>query len=413
MDRQERTSRAFKEAWGKLISWCPEATPEFDDIVQSVIKPDGSLILTHEDLNKLLLCRDQNKVARSFFEYFFGSDPLTAVEQFEKCVEKFRMKALCVYGNFQYAFRSFRQRENLKQLMREKGFESLSEDEFLSGREETPVLDNIDDQDRWMVGQISCAQEIARLEKAKGAKYAEQVKNRANTVRETAKVNLRKYLTWDYLDVYMATSMREPNDYQKMAQFVRRVFSHDLLKRLKLRYFDPTLCYTTDIVGAGLLEGLMLKRARALVYHAGESDSFGKDSELAAMLAQGKPAIVYVEKVASDDPRYDKLEGRFEQFDQMHPLSLQSALNTGVAQGVMVVRDLDKCGHLLYDVLLHNVETELEEDQFSVRLRLAKNKYDSDSTIRVATKDTLLNRSFWNYYFPREREDIPEQDGDP
>lgn len=412
MDRQE-TINAFKETWEKLISWCPEATPEFDDIIQNVVKEAGSLILTHEDLNKLLLCRDQNKVGRSFFEYFFDGAPLTSVEQFAKGVEKFRVKALCVYGNFQYAFRSFRQRENVKQFIRDKGFEPLAEEEFLGDREETPKLDSIPGEDRWMVGQITCGQEIARLEQEENAEYVEKVKNRANRVKEKAKGNLRKYLTWDYLDVYVATSMREPNDYQKMAQFVKQVFSHDLLKRLKLRYFDPTLCYATDIVGAGLLEGLMLKRAKALVYHAGESDSFGKDSELAAVIAQGKPAIVYVEKVNSDDPRYEKLERRFEQFDQMHPLSLQIALNTGVAQGVMVVRDLDKCSSLLYDILLHNMKTEIEEDDSSVRLRLAKAVYDSDSTIRVATKDTLLNRSFWNYYFPRKHEDIPEQDGDP
>lgn len=79
----------------------------------------------------------------------------------------------------------------------------------------------------------------------------------------------------------------------------------------------------------------------------------------------------------------------------------------------MVVCNLDKCARLFYDVLLHNVKTELEEDSSTVRLRLDKNTYNSDSTIRVATKDTLLNRSFWNYYFPREREDIPEQDDVP
>lgn len=56
----------LKEEWQKLISWCPEITDEFEDIVQTVVKSDGSLILTHEGLNKLLLCRDQNIVGKSF-----------------------------------------------------------------------------------------------------------------------------------------------------------------------------------------------------------------------------------------------------------------------------------------------------------------------------------------------------------
>ena len=38
----------------------------------------------------------------------------------------------------------------------------------------------------------------------------------------------------------------------------------------------------------------MLKRAHCAIYMAGESDTLGKDSELAATLAQGKPVIVYV-----------------------------------------------------------------------------------------------------------------------
>lgn len=89
------------------------------------------------------------------------------------------------------------------------------------------------------------------------------------------------------------------------------------------------------------------------------------------------------------------------------------AINTGVAHGVMVVRSTEQCAKLLYDVLLHDVKTEIEESNTTVKLRLNKRKYGSDSTIRVATKDTLLNRAFWNYYYPREQEDVPTLRGDP
>lgn len=37
----------------------------------------------------------------------------------------------------------------------------------------------------------------------------------------------------------------------------------------------------------------MLKRARCTIYMAQETDTFGKDSELATTLAQGKPVIVF------------------------------------------------------------------------------------------------------------------------
>src|ERR1017187_8527142 len=42
---------------------------------------------------------------------------------------------------------------------------------------------------------------------------------------------------------------------------------------------------------------LMLKRAQCTLYLAQESDTLGKDSELASTLAQGKPVIAYVPRI--------------------------------------------------------------------------------------------------------------------
>lgn len=63
---RDKVIDAFKKEWQKLISWCPEITDEFEGIVKTVVKSDGSLILTRADLNKLLLCRDQNIIGKSF-----------------------------------------------------------------------------------------------------------------------------------------------------------------------------------------------------------------------------------------------------------------------------------------------------------------------------------------------------------
>jgi hypothetical protein len=55
----------------------------------------------------------------------------------------------------------------------------------------------------------------------------------------------------------------------------------------------------------------MLKRARCTVYSVQDTDTLGKDSELASTLAQGKPVIAYVpdikladrvEQLLSEDP---------------------------------------------------------------------------------------------------------------
>ena len=63
---------------------------------------------------------------------------------------------------------------------------------------------------------------------------------------------------------------------------------------LNLRFFDPTQSYMSNRVNKGLVESLMLKRAKCTVYSVQDTDTLGKDSELAATLAQGKPVIAYV-----------------------------------------------------------------------------------------------------------------------
>ena len=45
----------------------------------------------------------------------------------------------------------------------------------------------------------------------------------------------------------------------------------------------------------------MLKRAKCTIYLAGETETLGKDSELAATLAQGKTVIAYVPSLEDFD----------------------------------------------------------------------------------------------------------------
>ena len=102
------------------------------------------------------------------------------------------------------------------------------------------------------------------------------------------------YLSSDHLDVYVATSMRLEHEYIFVNRFVSNVFSKEILAKLKIRWFDPTQAYCDDRIDKGLSEALMLKRAKCTLYLVQESDTFGKDSELASTLAQGKPVVAYV-----------------------------------------------------------------------------------------------------------------------
>jgi len=121
-----------------------------------------------------------------------------------------------------------------------------------------------------------------------------ELEKRVGQIRKRAEHNLETYLTWDHMDVYFATSMREQWEYQSLFEFVSSVVTSPGLAGLKLRYFDPTQSFTGNRVDKGLVEALMLKRAKCTVYSVQETDTIGKDSELAATLAQGKPVIAYV-----------------------------------------------------------------------------------------------------------------------
>jgi hypothetical protein len=73
------------------------------------------------------------------------------------------------------------------------------------------------------------------------------------------------------------------------------------IANLNIRYFDPTQSYTGSRIDKGLVESLMLKRAKCTVYSVQDTDTLGKDSELAATLAQGKPVIAYVPSITESE----------------------------------------------------------------------------------------------------------------
>jgi transcriptional regulator with XRE-family HTH domain len=117
------------------------------------------------------------------------------------------------------------------------------------------------------------------------------------TTQATAQRNLSHYLAADYLDVYVATSMRSDADFVSVNDFANQLFGHDEVRPLKLRYFNPTQSWIDDRVAKGLVEALMLRRSTLTIYMAQKEDTFGKDSEASVALGQGKPVVVYVPKL--------------------------------------------------------------------------------------------------------------------
>lgn len=203
--------------------------------------------------------------------------------------------------------------------------------------------------------------------------------------RKMALKNTELYLSMvDQLDVYVATSMRSRNDFRKMATLCDKIFSDPRLKTLNIRYFDPTLSAASGHMDKGLIECLMVKCAKALVYTAGESESYGKDVEAAMALSQGKPVIFMCDA---------QLRERF--YRDVHPLSRLIDFKTGVAVGAMVTSNDTHIPELLYRIFENKMEYEIEQPReglIQLKEKLTK------SVVRFQTNDNLLRETFWNYY---------------
>ncbi len=206
-----------------------------------------------------------------------------------------------------------------------------------------------------------------------------------DNARSIALENTRAYLSMvGDLDVYVATSMRNRQDFRNMANFCEAVFADPSLRDFNLRYFDPTLSAAEHHEDKGLIECLMVKCAKVLVLHAGNRDSYGKDAEAAMALSLGKPVIIHTDE-----------ESRSRLFRDVHPLSRLIDFKTGVAIGAMVTTSQQVVVQLLQGIF--NNELEYELCQPYPNYLVLKEKL-TGSVVRLQTSDTLLRETFWNHY---------------
>ena len=206
--------------------------------------------------------------------------------------------------------------------------------------------------------------------------------------RRAALSNTAMYLSMvGDLDVYIATSMRNRDDFLDMADFCETVFGNNQLQRLMLRYFDPTLSAAERLEDQGIFECLMVQCAKALIVNAGSRDSYGKDAEAAMALSLGKPVIIF----ASEDFRSSF-------FRDVHPLSRLINFDTGVAVGAMVATSTDQVTDLLRRIFTNTLEYELVQPR--PRYLVLKEKC-TQSVVRLQTSDLLLRETFWNHYHNR------------
>jgi hypothetical protein len=212
---------------------------------------------------------------------------------------------------------------------------------------------------------------------------------RFTNARQMALTNTDLYLSMvNDLDVYVATSMRSRQDFRDMASDCDTIFSDDRLKSLNLRYFDPTLSAAEGHEDKGLIECLMVKCAKALVYCAGERESYGQDAEAAMALSLGKPVIFYCNQ-----------ERRRRFYRDVHPLSRLIQFETGVAVGAMVTDSISDVSELLWRMFENKMEYRLEHQKLG-NLRLLETT--TGSVVRLQSSDRMLTETFWNHYHNRD-----------
>jgi len=425
-------------------------------------------VLGYSQFNEILLLLGFDRITQSFFQYLVNQkieyDPGTAIKslsQLETGVTEFRRLAILLYANVKYGFKELaRDSDELKyQLLTLAPLPKI----FFTKRH-LPILaiNPIKPEETYLLGYKIRDKLLEDLKNNPTDPALLSMDKRRLEVIEIGKRNQIAYLTSDHLDVYIATSMRLKHEFISVSRTVQQLESQNILKDLSIRFFDPTQAYCENRIDKGLSEGLMLKRARCTVYLVQESDTLGKDSELASTLAQGKPVIAivpngdaeyvksqialfkeayptYTDKtiilellkiydpslawVFDDDGNtirnyineqggfqeeqvleilYSKADkhynDRFNTLFRSHPLGIQVDLETGVATGVLVVRDIELCAKLIRSHVLKVVEYDIYDTvENDVKYTYLREKI-SGCIYRVMTGDPVLTNAFWNFY---------------
>lgn len=420
----------------------------------------GSKGLGHSQLNELLLLAGLDRVTHAFFAYLLDGTTdykagaaFESMEALEAGVVRFRTTALLNYGNVKFAFKSLSQDEEL--LRRDlEAQQQISTEPFEARHDPLLPVTAVAPEDAYLTGYLIESDLKSRLASNPDDKAAAELEARRKEVVDIALRNQAAYLASDHLDVYVATSMRTRHEFLTIGRLVAQIFEHESLKPLKLRWFDPTQAYCSNRIDKGLAEALMLRRASCTIYLAQETDTLGKDSELASTLAQGKPVIAFVpsvddsylkehfEALTSANPGQSRVQLLLDQlrlFDSgaawtdsdvrkwiaepdkvsvkelearlaarirahfdtrartlrdTHPLGIQVNLGTGVANGVMVVRTPEACARLVRGILTRSLSFVLDEQSEYTALR----EEISGCIFRVMTADAMLTNTFWNFY---------------
>jgi hypothetical protein len=443
----------------KLVGQPATLPTPLPEMALQALEPGGAG-LGYSQLNELLLLLGFDRVTRSFFQFlkdgatdYEDGTAISDLAELEAAVDRFRKLGLLLFGNVKYAFKVMsRDAEQLADTVAR--LQPIPPENFAHRHDPIRPIEKISADQTYYLGYVIERELRDRLKEDPLDEEAVREETARQGVVGIGKLNQEAYLASDHLDVYVATSMRQRHEFLAVSRLTAAIFGHSTLVDLKLRWFDPTQAYCRDRIDKGLSEALMLRRAQCTIYLAQETDTLGKDSELASTLAQGKPVIAFVPAVDSDStdqllselreihPSSDVRElmlGQLQVFDpaaawtdgvvrgwmdsplaapvealkerlhraivkhydgraktlrETHPLGIQVNLATGVANGVLVVRTVEDCATLVRNIVTRSLQFRVEEVEGTALLR----ECVSGCVFRVATGDVMLTNAFWNFY---------------
>lgn len=337
-----------------------------EDLVSALFSGSLTPRQGHDTLNSVLVFYGISTMSWAFYNRYVKPTAFQSIATFEEATRSFQIEAIRLYSTFAEAYLRMNGVANLDELLRalqRRGLESYTE------RTNWKRIVSLPDDKLEFLGYISVEKYKQQRRKREAlAKYlrelASEIRNRGahaldemtekrrrkmdslmqelrsslihtpmstlfapnpgeleaeaqrilrdekdeeemGRTQKQALANLSHYIASDHMDVYVATSMRTTSDFIAVNRFAGRLFEHEKIAPLRLRYFNPTQSWIEDRVAKGLVEALMLRRASVTLYMAQKSDSFGKDSEASVALGQGKPVIVYVPKLYIPSANFD------------------------------------------------------------------------------------------------------------
>lgn len=385
----------------------------------------------HYSLLRILVFYDIPQMSKAFFDNYISADAFKSIQTFENKIKNYQKDAIRLFSSFEEAYISLSTSNNFEQIL--FPLAKRSEEKYRL-RSEWKSVNYIIDEKLPYLGYIAAERvkqeskerkdlanfllELSRKKKDDSfslTDYSEKTRRKYDSllrkfnskiehglfsplfspssealereskfiqpeggtdIDEMAKTqkiayeNLANYLSADFMDVYVATSMRSDADFISVNNFVKNLFKHEDIRPLKLRYFNPTQSWIEDRIAKGLVEALMLRRADYCIYMAQKEDTFGKDSEASVSLGQGKTVIVYVPKLFLDNTKIDS-----EAFGKMDKADLLEEIKYYDSEFIKDVDENIDSEALMGKLLTASLES-LSNEQFCILIQTHWADYD-------------------------------------